>query len=84
MTSESLVNTLHIDCGHFNECVVDSTSLYIHKNHTLMKSTEENNEKLHSTNKWDVHMSSKNSEKNGFSLNLDSICLPSLIMCLVA
>ena len=56
----------------------------IHKTPSIMKLTEENKENLQSNSKWDAHMSSKNYEKNGFSLNLDSICLPSLIMCLAS
>ena len=31
MTNQSLVDTLHIDCGRFNQGVVDSTIPYIHK-----------------------------------------------------
>ena len=30
MTSYSLVDTLHIDHGHFHQCVVDLTILYVY------------------------------------------------------
>ena len=29
MISQSLVDTLHIDCGHFNQCVIDLTITYL-------------------------------------------------------